>query len=207
MPSTPGDAFFAVCSNAHFKSGKSIRWWIDTNDRSEASMANSAICANPVETVSGFSVPMVVPCHSSLTRTPLSSTGSRRGLFADFYGNIRVSDSLAFIPPHFVSFAWRYQICSCRDCFRVRAGYATLGHYYRVPWPGYFWKGQGLPSSWATICAHAPLIDPGGITAPSQYGAGDVVFRKTKTVDSHNVYISGLNHAAYTLAVYASQDG
>ena len=54
-------------------------------------------------------------------------------------------------------------------------------------------------------CIHAPLSDPGGPPTPGHYRTGDGVFRIRYDVDSAMILISGLNHAACTLPVYASR--
>ena len=54
-------------------------------------------------------------------------------------------------------------------------------------------------------CLDAPLSDPGGPPAPGHYKTGDVVFRTGYYVNSAMILISGLNHAACTLPVYASR--
>ena len=56
-------------------------------------------------------------------------------------------------------------------------------------------------------CVHAPLSDPGGPPTPGHYRTGDGVFRIRYDVDSAMILISGLNHAACTLPVYASRPG
>jgi hypothetical protein len=52
---------------------------------------------------------------------------------------------------------------------------------------------------------HAPLSDPGGPPGPGLYGPWGVAFHLGDGVGTHDFAISGLNHAAYMLAVYASQ--
>ena len=58
---------------------------------------------------------------------------------------------------------------------------------------------------------HAPLYDPGGTAAPDHRALAlplqhdDVAFRYFDGVGSYDTLFSGLNHAAYTLAVYAAQ--
>jgi len=52
-------------------------------------------------------------------------------------------------------------------------------------------------------CSQTP-VEP---TAPGPLGAADVAFRSRNGVGLHVFLISGLNHTAYTLAVYASQPG
>jgi hypothetical protein len=52
----------------------------------------------------------------------------------------------------------------------------------------------------------ALLYDPGGITVASALcGDGDAAFRICDVVGFHDALVSGLNHTARTLAVYASQ--
>ena len=46
----------------------------------------------------------VVPASPSLRRVPM-------GRFPGLIGTTRCSDSLSSVPPHFVSFAWRYRVC------------------------------------------------------------------------------------------------
>ncbi len=53
-------------------------------------------------------------------------------------------------------------------------------------------------------CMHAQLFDPGGTSAPGQLWCSGVAFRRLKNVGSRKAVTSGLNHKAYTLAVYAS---
>jgi hypothetical protein len=53
---------------------------------------------------------------------------------------------------------------------------------------------------------HAPLSsDPGGISTPGRSRRFDAAFRQYHGVGSLNEMLSGLNDAACTLAVYASQ--
>jgi len=56
-------------------------------------------------------------------------------------------------------------------------------------------------------CLHAPLFDPGGPLAPGHFGTNDAAFRYFNNVGSALLSLSRLDHAAYTLPVYASQPG
>ena len=67
------------------------------------------------------------------------------------------------------------------------------------------WNGQGLPGSWGTPCVHALLSDPGGTLQPGPVWLSDAAFRRRDSVGSRNETLSGLNHTACTLAVYASR--
>ena len=51
----------------------------------------------------------------------------------------------------------------------------------------------------------ALLLDPGGLEGPGHYDPSDVAFRILDGVGHHTQTLSGLNHTAHTLAVYASQ--
>src|SRR6266496_2177212 len=54
-------------------------------------------------------------------------------------------------------------------------------------------------------CPHALLLDPGGTSAPGHLRHLSVAFRLSATASaSTTAPISGLNHTAYELAVYAS---
>jgi hypothetical protein len=56
-------------------------------------------------------------------------------------------------------------------------------------------------------CVRAPLFDPDGISALGHSCAPDAAFHSFNSVGSRQYQISRLNHAAHTLAVYASQPG
>lgn len=57
----------------------------------------------------------------------------------------------------------------------------------------------------APLCARAPLFDPGGASAPMIVGRSGAAFRCLNGVGLHVLSLSGLNHAAHALAVYASR--
>ncbi len=56
-------------------------------------------------------------------------------------------------------------------------------------------------------CMHALLSDPGGTSAPGHHGASMLPCVYWTTSAPTTNLISGLNHTAYMLAVYASQPG
>jgi hypothetical protein len=62
-----------------------------------------------------------------VTQCALSSTGSRRDRFPGFAGTMTHGDVLPPIPPHFVSFAWRYRIGRLQFRFRGRQATNPLG--------------------------------------------------------------------------------
>ena len=125
------------------------------------------------------------------------------------------SDFLPPIPPHFVSFAWRYHVGAVR--FRVLA-FVPLppgrdadptGPGIAVPVAPFrlvTWRRQDLPGSWGTPGEHARLFDPGGIGRPRPIAARPMrpsVFVTTSAPALD--LISGLDGKACPLAVYASQ--
>jgi hypothetical protein len=118
---------------------------------------------------------------------------------------MRSSDVLPPIPPCFVSFAWRYQRRA--RLFAVRRSGALLPRpralFRRQPIRLPRWRKQDLPGSWRTLCALAPLSDPGGISAPGQYDASMLPPRQ-HTAKAPTTVLSRLNHAAVALPVYAS---
>ena len=70
----------------------------------------------------------------------------------------------------------------------------------------YFLGGDDRPSQvpGGPQCAHAPLSDPGGHTTPGLYSAALLPSGLQTPSAPTMSRISGLNHAAWTLAVYAS---
>ena len=87
------------------------------------------------------------------------------------------------------------------------------GRYFeRLPWAA-TWDGDDRASHvpWGPHCLHAPLFDPGGPVRTCQSvrptASREATFRAWYDVGPTMFLLSGLNHAAYRLAVYASQDG
>ncbi len=73
--------------------------------------------------------------------------------------------------------------------------------------PRYDGRQRDLPGSWGTHRRHAPLFDPGGPSVTGQNATNGVAFRSENDVGSTISFISGLNHAACRLPVYASRSG
>ena len=67
------------------------------------------------------------------------------------------------------------------------------------------WRKRDLPGSWTTLAYMLRSPTPADHRPPGHYSAGDGVFRTDYYVDSAMMLISGLNHAACTLPVYASR--
>jgi hypothetical protein len=69
-------------------------------------------------------------------------------------------------------------------------------------------RRKGLPSSWETRVGVPPLLDPGVARGrPSVQCRPGVAFRQHDGVGPHDELLSGLNHAAHQLPVYASHFG
>src|SRR5207249_3206208 len=172
------------------------------------SLASVAIRWSRVEMVSGFGVPVIFPSHGSMTRHPLPSAGSpgvgspasavlrsapspgrpsRRTSFPSLGGTARALDlrsrGMASAPPP-------SQGCSTGCPSRLSHGDDQAS---QVP---------GEPS-----CVHAPLFDPGELFTPGPPRRVDTAFRHVYDVGARGPDLSGLNPAACTLPVYASQGG
>ena len=70
------------------------------------------------------------------------------------------------------------------------------------------WRRQGVPSSWGTLLCLRPALGPRrGPTLPGHYGSVGTAPRAFNYEGSPREVISGLNHTASALAVYASPGG
>jgi len=174
------------------------------------SHASFAIRCRCVETVGGSesspSFPSAVPSHG----IPFPPQGLLEEEFPCFNGTMECSDSPSSVPPHFVFL--RLAVPSTHERFAPRDGPC------RIEGPGAFalrvaipqatslgWKRLGLPRSWRTRCADALFFDPGRIVRTRPFRCDDAAPARTKT-KAPTKPISGLNHTAWALAVYASQD-
>ena len=121
---------------------------------------------------------------------------------------VKHSDFLPPFPRCFVSFAARYRRCAL--------GFAPADIKRSIRGPGIFTglpnrvvrrRRQDLPGSWRTLYERAVLSTPVGpprsATAALRYCLPPNGRRRLP----RQILISGLNHTARTLAVYASQDG
>ena len=93
---------------------------------------------------------------------------------------MRRSDSRSPVPPRFVSFTWRY---------------ATQA------------RSAGSPRFLWSPRVRAELFDPGGAGHTRPLGCAGTAFHLTDGVGPRDEMVSGLNHTARKLAVYASQGG
>ena len=127
------------------------------------------------------------------------------------------SETLPSISPHFVAFAWRYHACDA--AFRVRPLAAPAAPRRTGGGPGVYCAGcpipalnvetTGLPRFLGNPGVGVPCSStPTGPAGPGLYSPTDAAFRSHKGVGSRDgKIISGLNHTAHPLAVYASQPG
>jgi hypothetical protein len=157
-----------------------------------------------------------VPVHPScrlptvlLARLALSSTGSAWTAFPCFIGTIASSDSLpSFRSPRYGS-AVRTTYVSARllppAARHNPRGPGTLGAASPFPLARFRWRWQGLPGSWGAPVRTCPALRPRRDLGTRPARCSGVAFRRLEDVGSRNAVISGLNHTACTLAVYASQ--
>ena len=122
---------------------------------------------------------------------------------------MRRSDSRPPLPPHFVAFAWRYHACACRFAPSGPAPDRGPGVCGRaVPRPDLIaWRRSGLPGSWGTLVCLRPVLRPRQDRRTRPLRCVGTAPAQCHDEGSHESVISGLNHTASALAVYASQGG
>ena len=110
------------------------------------------------------------------------------------------------LAPHFVAFAWRYPaLCPLLCSRRPRHQTAGLGFVIRSPTSGYVAGRQSGPPRFLrnpcvpTPCSPTPAGPTHQALRRSRHGP-----RPDKSEGSSRGKISGLNHTALVLAVYAS---
>ena len=116
-------------------------------------------------------------------------------------------DFLPPVPPHFVSFAWRYhpsaRVSPARGRALPWAGLLELVTRYLRPGIGQ-WRRQDLLRSWGTPIVLLPCSStPVGPTHQAMQCIG--VAPAVSTAKAPAFVLSRLNHTASALAVYASQ--
>jgi hypothetical protein len=121
---------------------------------------------------------------------------------------MRCSESPPPLPPHFVSFVWRYpgriRVSFPRPPDASARGLELVTRY--LP-PGHCREDGGPPRFLGDLRERALLSDPGGIACARPWRRRDAAFRHFHNVGSRELTLSGLNHTARSLAVYASQPG
>src|SRR5262249_51194475 len=131
------------------------------------------------------------------------------GWFPRFLGTTKHSDFLPPLPRHFVSFASRYRRCALGFVPAVtRRNRCGPGVVNRNPQHRLI-DGDDRTSHvpGGPHYERAPFFDPGGIFALGRYHASMLPSAFTTASASAISTISGLNHTARSLAVYASQGG
>jgi hypothetical protein len=157
------------------------------------------------------------PANDSMLRRPLPSAGSPWSECPGFAGTTSRSDSRISFPPHFVSFAWRYPVCYLSfvlpTAAPIAAGRPRNGPRVscgRLPGSG-FQRGDIRASQvpGEPLCQHAPLLDPGQAAClMTRFPDTRCCLRQLPTVSALTIScLSGLDHAACWLAVYASHAG
>ena len=145
------------------------------------------------------------PSNSPFTRRPLPSTGSLRLPFPGFLGTIRRCDSRPPIPPRFALL--RLAVPDRAPVFAPQGptptskpGTLRLGS----PTPTWVRKRPGLPGSWRTLPCLCPALRPRQDRTHQALRCAGAAPAKWKTKAPTTSAISGLNHTASALAVYAS---
>ena len=169
-----------------------------------------AIRRRYVQTEARPSVLVVFPFDGSITRHPLSSTGSPQGripLLHGYYGMLRLPTAL----PDALR-CLRLPVPPATDASlpsAVRGAPTGRGLRSRSAFPHAAlleWRRPGLSSSWRTP-AYVPCSQtPAGPSRQAIRRVG-AAFRFSHSVGSRDSVLSRLNHTARTPAVYASQDG
>jgi len=212
-PSTPTAASLRVRRYASRNHSTSMAWCSDANARSGCFLASSAIRASLVEMLPELSVSDIVPSFGSMNWTPRPSTGSSRGEFSGFLGTMSVSDFSSLFPRccfelRFLRSAVpRVHACfvslvgSCaRGAQRAQAsGLVAARPLFRV-----HEEAARSPRFLGCLCARALLSDPGRASRPMILGPFGAAFRRDNGVGLCGLFLSGLNHTARALAVYAS---
>jgi hypothetical protein len=118
-------------------------------------------------------------------------------------------DSLPPVPPHFVSFAWRYHGCACVR-FSQRSRRRTAGQGLLCPTTPKSLNNMettGSPTFPGNPnCAYALFFDPGRTTCIRPLRCSSTAPAQT-TTRAPTLRLSRLNSKAWALAVYASQHG
>ena len=164
---------------------------------------------------SGHDVPVIFPSINSTTRHLRPSTGSlgRLSLLHRYHEVLRLAVHL----PASLRSSRRSAVLqrpSLQSSRRLPGSWATLASRATLSDPGGILMPWSLRTSTASglhcsrqlsLCFRAPVShsDPSRCLAASRHK--DAAFRYLNDVGSHNLILTGLNHAAHSLAVYASQ--
>ena len=133
--------------------------------------------------------------------------GVQEGLFPRFNDTTRCSDSRPPLPPHFVSFAWRYHPCvPCSSPTALDAGpWIILELVSGSPSGLLRVETAGSPKFPGNPRDHSPCSPtPAGPGTLGHACVAGTAPASDQDEDSHEE-LSGLNHTAFDLAVYASQ--
>ena len=129
------------------------------------------------------------------------------------------SESLPPVPPHFVSFAWRYH--ACRAVVRARPFAAPTAPRRTSGWPGVFQNSAGCPIPALNVETTGlpgflgnPDVDvpcsstPAGPAGPGLYSPTDAAFRSRKGVGSRDVILfrGSITWPIHSLSTLRSRD-
>jgi hypothetical protein len=168
-----------------------------------------AIRRSRVDTVVGLGVPAVFPSCGSMLRRPLPSTGSGQVRSPASSVTTRRSDSLTILPPGFVSFA---VAVPPPPVVPSQGGRAPILHRPGLltgfPHRTFDVESSGPPRFLGDPSVHVPRSSTPAKPGNQALAAPRCclpLFRWRRL--SRHCSLSGLNHAARALAVYASRPG
>lgn len=119
--------------------------------------------------------------------------------FPCFAGTMRCSDTLPSIPPHFVSFAWRYPCCTRSSLPSRRVRQDGPGVDHPVPRPGLAVETAGSPRFLENPSVHTPCSPtPAGPNTPGQYGVSARPPHSDNSVGSHDGSFGAQSHGFWT---------
>ncbi len=167
----------------------------------------SRIRPTPLPGLLNAKTPGTVPCDKAGVNSPIVAC-YKLGTDPVLAGTTRCSDSRhSFrLRSFLVAQAYHLSARSVRSCRqRTLPRQATAAS--PLPLLVLSVENGGPPRSLGSPCVHALLFDPGGTgqARPGLYSLSRATFRRLENVGSRKAVISGLNHTACTLAVYASQ--
>ncbi len=150
------------------------------------------------------------PSNGSYSRQRPSLPRVPSGRFPGFIGTIRCSDSRhSFrLRSFLVAQAYHLSARSVRSCRQRTLQRQAWGIGLRLPPYRCLcsrWRTAGLPGPWGALAYMPCSLTPAGRERPGLYGLPRAAFRRLENVGSRKAVISGLNHTACTLAVYASR--
>src|SRR5262249_48759570 len=149
--------------------------------------------------------PAWAPANGRWSRRP-SPFGGPWGPSPRLSGTMRRSDPLPTVPPRFVAFAWQYHRCAWVCSQRRRRAVVGSGELlFRFPSRNIGGVGRVSQVPGPPECPLAVLLDPGRTERARPLRHARHGPRLSQRRRLPRLSISGLDHKALGLAVYASQ--